>query len=155
MIPTRLVDINKGDDVQEKYRSRFVGKDLKRNNPMLEGTFAATPPLEALRFMLSLSMTTSYGPKGKPRKLKLLFRDVARAYLHAPVLREIYVELPPEDQEEGRDLVGRLLKSLYGTRDAGANWERKCSEVFKKLGFMSGVFSPCLHYNLEEESGIS
>ena len=48
MIPTRWVDINKGDDVQEKYRSRFVGKELKRKNPMLEGTFAATPLLEAL-----------------------------------------------------------------------------------------------------------
>ena len=90
MIPTRWVDINKGDDVQEKYRSRFVGEELKRKNQMLEGTFAATPPLEALRFMLSLFMTTSYTPKGKPRKLKLLFMDVSRAYLHAPVLREIY-----------------------------------------------------------------
>jgi len=154
MIPTRWVDINKGDDVQEKYRSRFVGKELKRKNPMLEGTFAATPPLEALRFMLSLFMTTSFDLRGKPRKLKLLFMDVSRAYLHAPVLREIYVELPPEDQDEGQDLVGRLLKSLYGTRDAGANWERKCSEVFRKLGFTSGLFSPCLYYNAERDCSL-
>jgi hypothetical protein len=60
--------------------------------------------------MLSLFMTTSYDLKGKPRKLKLLFMDVSRAYLHAPVLREIYVECPQKIRWKAKTLLADFLR---------------------------------------------
>ena len=50
-IKSRWLDINKGDDANPKYRSRFVGKEF--NDKTVDGLFAATPPLEALRLLIS------------------------------------------------------------------------------------------------------
>ena len=47
IIKVRWIDTNKGDDDNPLYRSRVVGKEF--NDSELEGLFAATPPLEALR----------------------------------------------------------------------------------------------------------
>ena len=49
--------------------------------------------------------------------------DVKRAFLHGIATRLIYVELPPEESENGK-YVGRLNKTLYGTRDAPVAWLR-------------------------------
>ena len=51
IVRSRWIDINKGDDKKPNYRSRMVGKEF--NDSELEGLVAATPPLEALRLLLS------------------------------------------------------------------------------------------------------
>ena len=53
------------------------------------------------------------------RPTRLMVQDVRKADFYAPATRKVYVELPPEEQEEGK--VGLLQKSLYGTRDAAPN----------------------------------
>ena len=50
IVRSRWIDINKGDDLSLNYRSRMVGKES--NDSELDGLFAATPPLEALRLLL-------------------------------------------------------------------------------------------------------
>ena len=49
------------------------------------------------------------------------FIDVRRAYFYAESKRTVYADLPPEDHEDG--MCGKLLKFMYGTRDAAQNWE--------------------------------
>ena len=52
-----------------------------------------------------------------------MIADVKRAYFLGKAKRTTYVQLPPEDigpWEEG--MCGRLDYSMYGTRDAVANW---------------------------------
>ena len=51
----RWIDINKGDDKDEEYRSRLVAKEIKKDNR--EDLFAATPPLEAKKMLFSMAMT--------------------------------------------------------------------------------------------------
>ena len=53
--------------------------------------------------------------------MKMDFIDVRRAYFHADAIRDVYIKLPPEDDEPG--MCGKLTKSMYGTRDAAQNWE--------------------------------
>ena len=48
VIKSRWIDINKGDDVASLYRSRRVGKEFA--DKKVEGLFAGTPSLEAMRF---------------------------------------------------------------------------------------------------------
>ena len=104
----------------------MVGKEF--NDKVIDGLFAATPPLEALRLLLSWAATGAIvepslddgGPKS------IMIADVSRAFFEAPARRDICVELPPEalrDGETAQDTVGKLLASLYGTRDASANWQ--------------------------------
>ena len=53
-IGVKWVDINKGDEQNPEYRSRFVATEVKKKDKR-EDLFASTPPLEALKFLLSLS----------------------------------------------------------------------------------------------------
>ena len=45
IVGTRWLDINKGGEEVENYRSRLVAKDFNQGKE--EGIFAATPPLES------------------------------------------------------------------------------------------------------------
>ena len=61
IITTKWVDTNKGTEDEPNYRSRLVGREIKTDDrPDL---FAATPPLESLRYVLSLCASTQDGPK--------------------------------------------------------------------------------------------
>eukprot|EP00973_Karenia_brevis_P058584 8160027-Karenia_brevis.AAC.1 len=54
-IAVRWIDVNKQDEVNPKYRSRLVAKQFKTyNDPDL---FAATPPLEAMKIIISCAAT--------------------------------------------------------------------------------------------------
>eukprot|EP00974_Lingulodinium_polyedra_P077843 7535890-Lingulodinium_polyedra.AAC.1 len=51
VVRTRWIDINKGDTANPNYRSRLVAKEF--NNGEEDGLFASTPPLGALRLLIS------------------------------------------------------------------------------------------------------
>ena len=75
------------------------------------GWFAATPPLEALKLLVS---DAAIQRPGTPRR-SMMLSDVARAYFEAPVKREICIELPEEDwePEDGQeDFVGCSTKAF-------------------------------------------
>ena len=60
--------------------------------------------------------------KGREEEgMKLEFIDIKRAYLQAEAKRDIYVELPGEEKEEGMCAI--LKKTMYGTRDVAQSWE--------------------------------
>ena len=86
----------------------------------MDGLFAGTPPLEALRALIGEAATMD------TEEAKVIeVDDVLRAFFEADMQRDICIELPLEDLEKGEsneEFVGYLLKSLYGTRDAATNW---------------------------------
>ena len=144
VIKTRWVDTNKGDERSPEIRCRLVAKEVKkRNNTEKESAnfFASTPPLEAVKLLISEAMTKRVSRNNRP--LKLSFVDVKKAHLCSDVLRELYVGPPPEANEPP-DIVWRLQRAMYGTRDAAAVWEREWTKTFNSVGFKSGVSNPAL-----------
>ena len=118
MIQVRWIDINKGDVEKPDYRSRLVAKQFKRKGSAQEW-FAATPPTEALRLMLSEAASQRTGEE----PVMVTTNDVKRAYSYARVQTPICIELPPEDmsaEDMEEDNVGELLLSMCGTRAAAA-----------------------------------
>ena len=61
-ITVKWVDTNKGDDVEPNYRSRLVAREIRRYGE--DSIFSPTPPLESLRTILSLAVTSFH--KDKP-----------------------------------------------------------------------------------------
>ena len=107
----KWVDVNKGDAARPLVRSRYVAMEIAACKDDL--FFAATPPLEALRLLLSHAASgRSHGRGGR----KMLVMDARKAHLHAPALRDVFVDLPPEIRKPG--ICGRLKRCLYGARDA-------------------------------------
>ena len=146
IIKTKWIDINKGDVTNPIHRSRFVGKEF--NDGEVEGLFAATPPLEALRLLVSEAATT-----GGEEKLVML-NDVARAFFEAPMRRKLCIELPEEDLEDGEtreNTVGLLLMSLYGTRDAATNFQQEVKKFMTGNGFKQGLYNPCVYHHKGRE----
>ena len=138
-IKARWIDVNKGDTKNPDDRSRLVGKEY--NDGMDPSLFAGTPPLEALRLVISRAGTE------KSQK-KIMVNDVKRAYFHAKATRDIYVEIPAEDKTPGEgDVVGKLQLCLYGTRDAALNWQLTVKSNLETLGFKSSAAFPNIYYH--------
>ena len=54
--------ISKGDEVHQEYRSRLVAKEIKLDKR--NDVFAATPPLEAKKMLISMAVTQGVGHTG-------------------------------------------------------------------------------------------
>ena len=96
-IGVRCVDVIQQDNINPKYRSRLVAKDFKTSNdPEL---YAATPPLEALKLIISMEATNS---KEQNRVIKkIMVNDVSRTYFYArsdkpTLLRYVRKTVSPE-----------------------------------------------------------
>jgi hypothetical protein len=135
-IGSKWVDVNKGDAVRPLIRSRFVVKEIATYKS--DDFFAATPPLEAFRLLLSLAASS-----GKDTKIEVL--DARKAHLHAFADRTVFTQLPPEEAVPG--YCARLVRCLYGTRDAPKRWEAFLAEQLVALGFAKGRASPCCYYH--------
>ena len=71
--------------------------------------------------------------------------DVKRAFLHGYCTRSIYIELPGAESQGGK-YVGKLVRALYGTRDAPLAWLTVVKSDMKDMGFKeckvtNGVFT--------------
>ena len=140
-ISTKWIDQNKGDEKCPNYRARLVGREIKRSQRL--DLFAATPPLESLKLIISICASNQFH-EDPAHRFVVMANDVKRAYFYAPATRPVYITIPDEDYEEGDEhRVGRLNLSLYGTRDAAMNWAAKYTEVLRGLGFQVGSASPC------------
>ena len=125
VISTKWIDTNKGDIDNPNYRARLVGREIAREKR--DDLFAATPPLESLRFIVSKCSSNQYHANSEDRHI-IMSNDIKRAYFYAPSTRPVYIAIPREDQEPGdEDKVGVLNLSLYGTRDAAMNWTKTTS----------------------------
>lgn len=140
-IGVRWVDVNKGDRVHPEYRSRLVEKEIKRSVNL--DLFAATPPWEAKKLLFGLAVTKGAGWFcDKKSGHKTDFIDIRCAYFHAAARRPVYVQLPPEDYSPGQ--CGRLIKSMYGTRDAAQNSEIEYTEFLNGIGFTVSSSVGCM-----------
>ena len=136
-VGTRWLDTNKGDSTNPCYRSRWVAQQYRR--AWVETIFAATPNIEAARLLLADAASRCKG-----HEIRTMVVDIKRAYFYAPSQRDIYVRLPPEDPRAGDpNICGRLKKSLYGTRDAGANWQQAYTNFLLSIDLLQGSTNPC------------
>ena len=85
IIGVRWVDVNKGDSEEPEYGSRLAGRELNfgKDNAL----YAATPPLEALRLIVSHAATY---PDSGPQRV-VMINDVRRAYFCAKITRDVYI----------------------------------------------------------------
>ena len=117
-VTVRWVDVNKGDDLNPNMRSRLVARQIRQAGD--EAVFAPTPPLEALRSIISMAATDLPGktlhvrnPESE-RRTQLSAIDISRAYVNASTDGSdlTYVMLPPEHPGSQRDMCGLLMKHI-------------------------------------------
>ena len=64
--------------------------------------------------------------------------DIKAAYLNGELTSNevIFMWQPPGYEEGPKGQVLRLLKSLYGLKQAGRRWYQKLVKIMMKLGFL-------------------
>lgn len=99
-VSIRWIDINTGDQENPNYKSRIVAREI--NTYRRDDLFAAAPLLEALNVILSMTATSNRGEV-------VMTNDISRAFFHARVKRDVFVQLPNEDVKEGEhNMCGKL-----------------------------------------------
>ena len=78
--------------------------------------------------------------------LYLFHIDIKGAFLHATLQEEIFMQLPPGTDltMDGEVVTVRLLKSLYGLKQAGREWYLALSAILLSIGFLQSAADPCL-----------
>ena len=61
----------------------------------------------------------------------------------------VFVTLPEGDETSG--VCGLLKKTMYATRDASVVWQRSCTNLLRKDGFVVGKAYPCTFYHAEPD----
>ena len=76
-------------------------REVKKQHGALPGhmLFSNMPPLEAVKILCSELATRKTSKKG--RDLRMALYDISRAHFYGEAQREIYVTLPPGDEQEG------------------------------------------------------
>ena len=111
-----------------KYKARYVAKSFNQifGSDYLE-TFAPTARLSTLRMLLALA--THF-------LCDVFHFDVSSAYLNEELEEYVYVEQPPgfEIPRKWSKLVSKLLKRLYGLKQAGRCWNRTLDKFLTEFG---------------------
>jgi len=130
-----------------KYRARIVARGFTQEFGVdYEETFAPVAKLPSIRAVIALAIQHSW---------ELHQMDVKSAYLNGDLDKTIYMEIPPgynPPNSEGK--VCRLLKSLYGLKQAGRQWYKKLSETFFSIDFTRSQVDHAVFYK-RDYTGIT
>ena len=144
-VTVRWVDVLKAT----RIRSRLVARDFKGGDKDRDDLFAATPPLEGIRLLLSKAATRPRAKtKAKNGGRKLMFIDAKKAHLNPKCEEDVYMELPTE-AKRGVNQCGKLNFWLYGFRPAAQAWEKFYAEKLEAAGFIRGIGCSVVFYNEE------
>ena len=96
----------------------------------------------------------SKAANGRKKGVSMMYADVSRAYFYAKAVRPVYVQLSEEEMAEGDEFrCGKLMMSMYGTRDAALNWAFEYGDTLRAAGYEQGKANPCLFYH--HDLGVS
>ena len=137
-IPCRWVyDIKRKSNGEiERFKARLVVQGFRQIEGVdFQNTFSAVSQMRTFRLMVALSVCLG---------LRITQYDISNAFLHAELDKEIYMTLPPGYplEQNNPSLVFKLIKGLYGLKQASRLWNKLLSKAFKKAGLELATTEP-------------
>jgi hypothetical protein len=143
-----LVDLPKG---RKLVRNKWVYKvksDGRLKSRLVAKGFTQVPGVD---------FEETFSPVGRKASLKMLIwlvmyrnwkwkqMDVDTAFLYSTLEEEIYME-QPKGYEDGTDRVCRLLKSIYGLKQASRAWYDTLKDFLEGVNMKRSRVDPCIYF---------
>ncbi|PLW45549.1 hypothetical protein PCASD_06269 [Puccinia coronata f. sp. avenae] len=128
---------------------------LGADNQVVE--FKARICAQGFRQTYGLNFELKYALTGKPASLRFLLSlasqqgllvhqlDVKSTFLTCDLEEEVLM-LPPAGYLSGQRVVLRLVKAIYGLKQASLAWYRRLSSFLTSVGFSTSIADPCMFW---------
>nr|GFA82363.1 ribonuclease H-like domain, reverse transcriptase, RNA-dependent DNA polymerase [Tanacetum cinerariifolium] len=130
-----------------KYKARLVAKGhIQVHGIDFEKVFAPVARMETIRLLLAIAANN---------KWEVHHLDVKSAFLHEDLKEEVYVTQPEgfiKRQDNGK--VYRLIKALYGLRQAPRTWSIKLDNTLKSLDFKKCALEQAIYTKTSKDSTL-
>lgn len=121
--------------VIERFKARLVIRGFtQRYGVDYEETFSPVVKFMSLRAILSIAAAEN---------MELKQFDIKTAFLNGDLDEVIFMK-QPIGYDNGSGKVCKLLKSLYGLKQASRCWNKKFTEFIKKFNFKQCEADPCV-----------
>ena len=124
-------------NVIDKYKARLVVKGFSQKYGVdYTRTFSPVARMDTIRLILVEAFL---------RGMHIDHIDIKNAFLNGTLKEEIYMKQPKGFEKEGMEhLVCRLIKSLYGLKQAGREWHKTLIAFLREKGFKQLFKDPCV-----------
>ena len=132
------VNYNQNDGSVERFKARLVARgDSQKPGADFSETYAPVARFASFRLLMAISAHLD---------LELEHIDITTAYLYGDIDREIYMRQPPGCKISGQEnKVCKLLKSIYGLKQAGRIWNNLFHSFLLSCNFNQCLSDECLY----------
>jgi len=130
----------------QKYKARLIAKGCAQRPgyDFLE-THSPVVRMETIRSLLAVAAK---------RKLYIHQMDIKGAYLNGILKEKVYMK-QPEGYDDGTGRICLLIKTLYGLKQAGREWNHEFDSKVRKRGYARLQSDPCVYiWHIGEDFAI-